>query len=86
MGMSIDEVIYCMNSYLPDLHVSDCINCKYYGSTEGFCCSDEAHQKAIDIMRKYQKIKEIINNTDYIQEDVIRYKMIYEVIEDGKID
>lgn len=41
---------------------------------------------AIDIMRKYQKIEQIINNTDYIEEDVIRYKMICEVIEDGKID
>lgn len=29
------------------------------------------------------KIKEIINNTDYIEEDVIRYKMICEVVEDG---
>ena len=38
---------------------------------------------ALDTMRKYQKIQEIINNTDYIQEDVIRYKMICEVVKDG---
>lgn len=38
---------------------------------------------ALNAMRKYQKIEQIIHNTDYIEEDVIRYKMICEVVEDG---
>lgn len=42
--------------------------------------------KAIEIalsdMQKIEKIKEIINSTqEWIQEDVIRYKMICEVLE-----
>lgn len=41
--------------------------------------------EAIETMRKYQQIQDIINNTEYIQEDVIRYKMICKVIEDGKM-
>ena len=43
----------------------------------------EARDITLDIMHKYQKIQEIINNTDYIQEDVIRYKMICGVVKDG---
>ena len=50
----------------------------------------ECVSKTIDTLwkmaQKYQKIKEIINNTDYIQEDVIRYKMICEVIDNGNDD
>lgn len=45
-----------------------------------------ALEMAIDTMHKYQKIQEIINNTDYIQEDVIRYKMICGVVKDGNVD
>ena len=45
--------------------------------------SNEAIDYAINTIHKHQKIQEIINNTDYIQEDVIRYKMICGVIEDG---
>ena len=37
-----------------------------------------------DITRKYQKILEIIYNIDGIEEDVIKYKMICEVMKDGK--
>ena len=35
---------------------------------------------ALDTMRKYQKIEQIINYPVYIQEDVLRYKMICEVV------
>ena len=89
MGMTIDEAIYCMNSYLPDSRVSDCINCKYYGSKEGiFCCSDEAHQKAIDTMRKYQKIEQIAEllKTLTIDEMSNVEMQIREVLEDGNDD
>ena len=37
----------------------------------------------IDTMRKYQQIERIINCPLDIQEDVLRYKAICEVLEDG---
>ena len=67
MRMSIDKAIDIMENY----------------EEYGFLSQENGRNKAINIMRKYQKIQEIINNTDYIEEDVLRYKMICEVIEDG---
>lgn len=60
MGMTIDKAIDIMENY----------------EEYGFLSQENGRNKAINTMRKYQKIQEIINNTDYIQEDVIRYKMI----------
>ena len=37
-------------------------------------------ETAIDTMRKYQKIEAIVNSPVFIQEDVIRYKMICEIL------
>ncbi len=74
MGMTIDDA-------------DTILSCERLDSSMGCGASDEdideALGVAIEIMRKYQKIQEIINNTDYIEEDVIRYKMICEVVEDG---
>lgn len=70
MGMTIDKAIDIMENY----------------EEYGFLSQENGRNKAINIMRKYQKIQEIINNTDYIQEDVIRYKMICGVIKDGNVD
>ena len=66
MGMTIAEHIAQLKK-LKSFHNGS------YGASINF---------ALDTMQKYQKIQEIINYTDYIQEDVIRYKMICEVIED----
>ena len=66
MGMTIAEHIAQLKK-LKSFHNGS------YGTSINF---------VIETMRKYQKIQEIINYTDYIQEDVIRYKMICEVIED----
>lgn len=46
----------------------------------------EAFDTLIGVAKKYQQIQNIINHTEYIQEDVIRYQMICEVIEDGNDD
>ena len=43
-------------------------------------------EETIETLRKYQKIIEIINNSDGIEEDVIKYKMICEVVKDDKDD
>lgn len=75
MGMTIDESLEWLISRKEHYEMDD--NCQELAQALDF---------AIDTMRKYQKIQEIINNTDYIQEDVIRYKMICGVMEDGKID
>lgn len=70
MGMTIEEAIHTMEYY------DECdVKTQY-----------KAREKAVGVMQKYRKMQEIINNTDYIEEDVIKYKMICEVAEDGKID
>ena len=66
MGMTIDKTI----SELEILKKN----------TFSYMTANQAFTTAIDTMRKYQKIQNIINNTEYIQEDVIRYQMICEVM------
>ena len=88
MEMTIEEAIYCMQSYLPSDDYTLCTECKYYGcNTNGTCKSNEAHQKAVDIMRKYQKIQEIVrwNNapSPYYKPDGQLFREICEVLEDG---
>ena len=58
--MTIDEVIYCMKSYLPDNNVEHCTSCPYYGSVKvdkqvSVCKSDEAHRIAIEALKKLKK-------------------------------
>ncbi len=85
MGISIDEAIYCMESYLPSDDYTHCTECKYYGCKDNKTCkSNEAHQKAIDIMRKYQKIKDIVINGDDVHYKLLMH--IKEVVEDENDD
>ena len=51
--------------------------CKFYKPLEE---NYEALDMAIQALEQIQQIKDIINATVYIQEDVLRYKMICEVI------
>lgn len=57
--MTIEEVIYCMTSYLPGNEIEHCLSCPYYGTKKvGFmklCRSSEAHQMAADILRIYAR-------------------------------
>ncbi len=82
MGMSIDEKIHCLKSGVIEGY--DCTKCPYVNKSG--CDFNGSIQWALGVIKRYQKIQEIINNTDYIEEDVIRYKMICEVIEDGNVD
>ena len=60
--MTIDEAIYCMQSYLPDKENDHCINCPYYGTVKvpgekniWVCQSNIAHQMAVEALRKMKK-------------------------------
>ena len=75
--MTIDEIEFVLNSIKIVLEHTEK---GYY--PEQFKTHEECLKEVLDIARKYQKIEEIINNTDYIQENVIRYQMICGVVED----
>ena len=44
----------------------------------------ESVDMATEALKQISAIKQIISDSTYIQEDVIRYKMICEVLEDKK--
>lgn len=72
MGMTIDKAIKLMirgSKY------------DYDGTPEEFC---EAYDMSIEIMRKYQKIEQIIKDIPYGGDVTVR--RIQEVVEDGKND
>ena len=75
MGMTIDEAIIALER---DIH-----NAKLCGY------QIDQYKVAIDTMRKYQKIQEIINNAKD-SDGAVKYNWLYEqireVAEDGKID
>ena len=54
----------------------------FYDSAEDFC---KAYDMAIEVMRKYQKIEQILNDWKEIgySEDDGLYSLISEVVEDG---
>ena len=87
MGMSIDEAIYCMKSYLPSDEYTHCTECKYYGCKDnGTCVSNEAHQMAIDTMHKYQQIRQIAFPLQFCSTDKLEHEAIMkicEVLKDG---
>ena len=79
MGMTIEEAIEIISDIYKAYRTFS--NMEY-----------EAMQKSIEIMRKYQKIKEILNSVDYTENGTLysytydedsRVKHIREVIEDG---
>ena len=56
--MTIQEAIYCMQSYLPETEAPDhCLECPYYGSKGDsneqtyICKSSEAHRIAIEALK-----------------------------------
>lgn len=81
MGMPIEEIIKSFD-YIKHVGNGE--------STYEHCREEIALDEAVAIMRKYQKIEQIVNsNPDYIHHtDMDTYKLnsIREVIEDGKTD
>ena len=73
MGMSIDESIRVISYVKP----------KKPTSPSGML-KKNAFNTAIDTMRKYQKIEQILKDIPYGGEATVR--RIQEVVEDGKID
>ena len=60
--MTIQEAIYCMESYLPETESPDhCLDCPYYGSQSNpneqvyVCKSSEAHRIAIKALQSLAK-------------------------------
>lgn len=85
MKMTIDEAIYCMKSYLPSDEYTHCTECKYYGcKDDGTCASNKAHQMAIDTMRKYQQIEQILDDCDLEAWEVL--EKVKEVVKDGNVN
>ena len=75
MGMSIDEHIVMLRSYKKLMWGTECD--KRYGDTFNF---------AIETMRKYQQIEQIVKDTQYLCEYGSAFIDIREVVENGKVD
>lgn len=70
MGMTIDE------------HIAQLIRVKHYASPKHY----ETLDTAIDTMRKYQKIEQIVKSKTTRLSYDIGFSQIKKVVEDGKID
>jgi hypothetical protein len=75
MGMTIDDTINAFQ-YFQNHPTTD--------DKEVIKSGQELFETAIDTMRKYQKIQEILKDIPYGGEATVR--RIQEVVEDGKID
>ena len=75
MGITIDKAIKMLEEIIDEgWLISDLEKCPAIDSCE----------LAIDIMRKYQKIQDIVNKWDDDENAMILVSMIKEAMEDGK--
>lgn len=81
MGMTIEDIKHCLK-VMVDCEV--CEECNLYGKTGIDHCEHDCVIGALDIIDKYQKIKNIVMNGDDTHYKLLM--QIKEVIEDGKID
>ena len=72
MGMTIDKAISHLYTYSSTMGSGQTTQAQH----------EESKRVAIDTMRKYQQIQKIIEYPD-IQEDVLKFKAICEVVKDG---
>jgi hypothetical protein len=81
MKMTIDDIKHCLK-VMVDCEV--CEECNLYGTTGTDHCEHDCVVGALDIINKYQKIEQILD--DCLLDDWEILKSIREVLEDGKID
>ena len=72
MGMSIDKAISHLNTYSSTMGIGQTTQEQH----------EESKRVAIDTMRKYQKIEQILKDIPYGGDVTVR--RIQEVVEDGK--
>lgn len=78
MGMTIEDIKHCLK-VMVDCEV--CEECNLYGTTGTDHCEHDCVVGALDIIDKYQKIKQILKDIPYGGEATVR--RIQEVVEDG---
>ena len=85
MEMSVDDIKHCLK-VMVDCEV--CEECNLYGTTGTDHCEHDCVCGALDIINKYQKIQEIIKETDDLStiRCSISFSRIKEVVEDGNVD
>lgn len=86
MGMTIEDIKHCLN-VMVDCEV--CEECNLYGTIGTDHCEHDCVRGALDIISKYQKIEQIINNAKD-SDGAVKYNWLYEqiseVLEDGNDD
>lgn len=88
MGMTIEDIKHCLK-VMVDCEV--CEECNLYGTTGTDHCEHDCVYGALDIINKYQKIKEILKDDTYYEEygnnaEKFIVSAISEVLADGKTD
>lgn len=89
MGMTIEEAIKYLRALkrcetCEEGDIGRCKSCSCYRIGSSAKCY-YAIDVGVDIMRKYKKIKHIINDVPYLDKDEYKIASIKEII-DGKID
>lgn len=79
MGMTIEEAL----NYMPCL-MEACSHCLVRGCDKSIEKIDEAKIVAIETVRKYQQIEQILDDCDLVAWEVL--EKIRKVVENGKID
>ena len=72
--MTIDEAIFCMESYLPESTYDSCCACPYYGKHQieknvFICESNEAHKMAINALTKIKMLQDVLNYLQICNEE-----------------
>jgi hypothetical protein len=86
MGMTIEDIKHCLR-VMVDCEV--CEECNLYGTTGTDHCEHDCVYGALDIIEKYQKIRQIAFPLQFCSTDKLEHEAIMkicEVVEDGNDD